>query len=103
MVGDDCPHDVEGAMHVGMRGILVQRTSRTSATCLYACPVIRDLSELHGTHLPAGMTPTVRLKPDTTYRPIRLKPDTTSDLSSIHTSTKHQALRTKRCCINTRR
>jgi FMN phosphatase YigB (HAD superfamily) len=46
MVGDSYPHDVEGAMHVGMRGILVQRTSRTSATVPADVPVIRDLSEL---------------------------------------------------------
>jgi putative hydrolase of the HAD superfamily len=46
MVGDSYPHDVEGARHVGMRGILVQRTSRTSATVPSDVPVIRDLSEL---------------------------------------------------------
>jgi putative hydrolase of the HAD superfamily len=46
MVGDSYPHDVEGARHVGMRGILVQRTSRTSATVPADVPVIRDLSEL---------------------------------------------------------
>jgi putative hydrolase of the HAD superfamily len=46
MVGDSYPHDVEGAMHVGMRGILVQRTSRASATVPVDVPVIRDLSEL---------------------------------------------------------
>jgi len=48
MVGDSYPHDVEGARHVGMRGILVQRTSRTSATVPSDVPVIRDLSELPG-------------------------------------------------------
>jgi putative hydrolase of the HAD superfamily len=46
MVGDSYPHDVEGARHVGMRGILVQRTSRMSATVPPDVPVIRDLSEL---------------------------------------------------------
>ena len=46
MVGDSYPHDVEGARHVGMRGILVQRTSRMSATVPSDVPVIRDLSEL---------------------------------------------------------
>jgi putative hydrolase of the HAD superfamily len=46
MVGDSYPHDVEGAMHVGMRGILVQRTSRTSAAVPADVPVICDLSEL---------------------------------------------------------
>ena len=46
MVGDSYPHDVEGARHVGMRGILVQRTSRMSATVASDVPVIRDLSEL---------------------------------------------------------
>jgi len=46
MVGDSYPHDVEGARHVGMRGILVQRTSRMSATVPADVPVIRDLSEL---------------------------------------------------------
>jgi putative hydrolase of the HAD superfamily len=46
MVGDSYPHDVEGARHVGMRGILVQRTSRMLATVPPDVPVIRDLSEL---------------------------------------------------------
>jgi putative hydrolase of the HAD superfamily len=46
MVGDSYPHDVEGARRVGMRGILVQRTSRTSATVPADVAVIRDLSEL---------------------------------------------------------
>jgi putative hydrolase of the HAD superfamily len=46
MVGDSYAHDVEGARHVGMRGILVQRTSRMSATVPPDVPVIRDLSEL---------------------------------------------------------
>ncbi len=46
MVGDSYPHDVEGARQVGMRGILVQRTSRMSATVASDVPVIRDLSEL---------------------------------------------------------
>jgi putative hydrolase of the HAD superfamily len=46
MVGDSYPHDVEGARHVGMRGILVQRTPSMSATVPPDVPVIRDLSEL---------------------------------------------------------
>jgi putative hydrolase of the HAD superfamily len=46
MVGDSYPHDVEGARHVGMRGILVQRTSRMPGTVPPDVPVIRDLSEL---------------------------------------------------------
>ena len=46
MVGDSYPHDVEGARQVGMRGILVQRTSRMSAKVPSDVPVIRDLSEL---------------------------------------------------------
>jgi putative hydrolase of the HAD superfamily len=46
MVGDSYPHDVEGARQVGMRGILVQRTSRMSATVPPDVLVIRDLSEL---------------------------------------------------------
>ena len=46
MVGDSYPHDVEGARHVGMRGILVQRTPRISAMVPPDVPVIRDLSEL---------------------------------------------------------
>jgi putative hydrolase of the HAD superfamily len=46
MVGDSYPHDVEGARHVGMRGILVQRTSRMPGTVHPDVPVIRDLSEL---------------------------------------------------------
>ena len=46
MVGDSYPHDVEGARHVGMRGILVQRSSRMSRPVPSDVPVIRDLSEL---------------------------------------------------------
>jgi putative hydrolase of the HAD superfamily len=46
MVGDSYPHDVEGARHVGMRGILVQRTPRLSAPVPPDVSVIRDLSEL---------------------------------------------------------
>jgi putative hydrolase of the HAD superfamily len=46
MVGDSYPHDVEGARQVGMRGILVQRSPRTSAPVPPDVPVIRDLSEL---------------------------------------------------------
>ena len=46
MVGDSYPHDVEGARHVGMRGILVERTPRMSAPVPPNVSVIRDLSEL---------------------------------------------------------
>lgn len=46
MVGDSYAHDVEGARQVGMRGILVQRSPRTSVSAPPDVPVIRDLSEL---------------------------------------------------------
>lgn len=46
MVGDSYPHDVEGATQVGMRGILVQRSPRTSDPVPPDIPIIRDLSEL---------------------------------------------------------
>ena len=46
MVGDSYQHDVEGARQAGMRGILVQRSSRLSRPVPSDVPVIRDLSEL---------------------------------------------------------
>jgi putative hydrolase of the HAD superfamily len=46
MVGDSLSHDVEGARRVGMRGILVQRSSRATLPVPADVPVIRDLSEL---------------------------------------------------------
>jgi len=46
MVGDSYQHDVEGARQAGMRGILVQRSSRLSPPVPSDVPVIRDLSEL---------------------------------------------------------
>ena len=45
MVGDSFSHDVEGAMRVGMRGVLVQRSSCAPHVPSHV-PVIRDLSEL---------------------------------------------------------
>ena len=49
MVGDSLAHDVEGAMRVGMRGVLVQRASQAPfAAEAPDVPVIRDLSELSG-------------------------------------------------------
>ena len=46
MVGDSLAHDVEGARRVGMRGILVQRSSETLLEAPADVPTIRDLSEL---------------------------------------------------------
>jgi putative hydrolase of the HAD superfamily len=45
MVGDSLPHDIEGALRVGMRGVLVQRGEEPAAT-VPGVPVIRTLSEL---------------------------------------------------------
>ena len=47
MVGDSYSHDIEGARSVGMRGILVKRSSDDFDTGpAVDVPVIRDLSEL---------------------------------------------------------
>lgn len=46
MVGDSFPHDIEGARRVGMRGILVQRSSGIPEVSAPEVPVISDLSEL---------------------------------------------------------
>jgi HAD superfamily hydrolase (TIGR01662 family) len=47
MVGDSLRHDVEGAMRVGMRGILLHRgDSPTPAAAELGVPVIRSLREL---------------------------------------------------------
>lgn len=46
MVGDSLAHDIEGARRVGMRGILVQRSSGDRAATPADVAVIRDLSEL---------------------------------------------------------
>ena len=45
MVGDSLAHDIEGALRVGMRGVLVAR-SRTPEQCPDDVPVIRSLREL---------------------------------------------------------
>ena len=45
MVGDSVPHDIAGALRLGMRGILVAR-SGLSAGAPAAVPVIRSLREL---------------------------------------------------------
>jgi putative hydrolase of the HAD superfamily len=45
MVGDSVPHDIEGALRLGMRGILVAR-SGLSRGCPPEVPVIRSLREL---------------------------------------------------------
>lgn len=46
MVGDSLWHDIEGARSVGMRGILVHRSSSPAAEVPPDVQVIRDLSEL---------------------------------------------------------
>jgi putative hydrolase of the HAD superfamily len=45
MVGDSVPHDIEGALRLGMRGVLVAR-SRLSRACPPHIPVIHSLREL---------------------------------------------------------
>jgi HAD superfamily hydrolase (TIGR01662 family) len=45
MVGDSLRHDVEGALRLGMRGVLVAR-SRLSVGCPPEIPVIQSLREL---------------------------------------------------------
>lgn len=45
MVGDSLPHDIEGALRVGMRGVLVHRGDGLADT-LPGVPVIGTLSEL---------------------------------------------------------
>lgn len=45
MVGDSVPHDIEGALRVGMRGVLVHRGEEAADT-IPGVPVIRTLSEL---------------------------------------------------------
>ena len=45
MVGDSVAHDVEGALQLGMRAVLVSRTS-TAPACPAGVPVIRSLREL---------------------------------------------------------
>jgi putative hydrolase of the HAD superfamily len=46
MVGDSLAHDIEGARRVGMRGILVQRSSTGQGPAPADVPVIGSLSEL---------------------------------------------------------
>ena len=45
MVGDSVPHDIEGALRVGMRGVLVHRGEEAADT-IPGVAVIRTLSEL---------------------------------------------------------
>mgnify|MGYP006358442673 CR=1 FL=1 len=45
MVGDSLMHDIEGAVRVGMRGVLVQRSSDPTPVAP-GVPVIRRLTEL---------------------------------------------------------
>ena len=45
MVGDSVPHDIEGALRLGMRGVLVAR-SGLSMGCPPDIPVIQSLREL---------------------------------------------------------
>ena len=46
MVGDSVPQDIEGARHVGMRGVLVHRSSGSVTHVPADVPVIRGLLEL---------------------------------------------------------
>ncbi len=45
MVGDSVPHDIQGALRLGMRGILVAR-SGLSTGAPPEVPIIRSLREL---------------------------------------------------------
>jgi len=46
MVGDSFPHDIAGALSVGMRGVLVHRADDPPAATPANVPVIHDLSDL---------------------------------------------------------
>jgi putative hydrolase of the HAD superfamily len=46
MVGDSLPHDIEGALRAGMRGVLVHRADNPPPATPPDVPVIRDLSEV---------------------------------------------------------
>jgi putative hydrolase of the HAD superfamily len=46
MVGDSFAHDIEGAMSVGMRSVLVVRAGHQPFHAVPDVPVIRDLSEV---------------------------------------------------------
>jgi putative hydrolase of the HAD superfamily len=46
MVGDSVRQDVEGALGVGMRAILLNRSDTPAAPCIRGVPVIRSLREL---------------------------------------------------------
>lgn len=47
MVGDSYAHDIEGARSVGMRGLLVQRSTEAPfASAVEGVPVVRDLGEV---------------------------------------------------------
>jgi putative hydrolase of the HAD superfamily len=46
MVGDSLPHDIEGALSVGMRGVLVHRGDEGPPGTVEGVPVIRTLSDL---------------------------------------------------------
>jgi len=47
MVGDSFAHDIQGARHLGMQGVLVSRSGRSESPA-DGVPVIRDLRELRG-------------------------------------------------------
>jgi HAD superfamily hydrolase (TIGR01509 family) len=46
MVGDSLAHDIEGARRVGMRAVLIHRSSETPAATIDGVPVVRRLTEL---------------------------------------------------------
>ena len=48
MVGDSLNHDIHGARHVGMKGVLIQRSASSDSEMLEGVPVIRTLAELSG-------------------------------------------------------
>ncbi|MGE0593649.1 MAG: HAD family hydrolase [Vicinamibacterales bacterium] len=46
MVGDSVPHDIEGALQAGLRGVLVHRSAGTPRATPAGVPVVRTLAEL---------------------------------------------------------
>ena len=48
MVGDSVNHDIRGALQVGMKGVLIERSATSDTPRLEGVPVIRTLTDLPG-------------------------------------------------------
>ena len=48
MVGDSVNHDIRGALQVGMKGVLIERSAPSDTPRLEGVPVIRTLTDLPG-------------------------------------------------------